>query len=1292
MHLSAPASTALQAHEDQARGYQIAQAILPPDLLQCLAEYPAGRLSLQISRALVKIPFEVIVDLTGPWQSRFSIVRTLSDLELPDAEEVQSWSPAPDDRLLIDVISDGESLQERQAWDDALMSCGLSGLCEPNDPCLIIANDSKIAQEHFRRTALPKPIVWIWPTTGEDIEAVALLTGHGHAVLALDVSRTEQTMLQAGLPLLAACARGQPIPEAIRQATQTEACPGTPWRAYNVPYRLFIASTNGRAKLAHGENRQVTALSLDLAGSTSLIQALGSEGYSEMLSELHQICVDCAEERGGVQYGRLGDDSSMIVFGLPRALEDAAQRAMTTALAMQRAIAALPGSPKLRIGIATGRVSVHQDVPYGQTVHLAARLQALGDPGDVIVDATSRSLSQQEFVFGSQTDYQVVDTDLGQLSGATLLGSRESQQPLPAAAALAPFVAREAELADIKSYWHRSCAGEVIALTLRGEAGIGKTRLIREFLQTVDGESALIFQIRGLPDFQRSPFRSLIDALERGYQLQSGDSTEHMRLTLEKGTALPVTANDAVLQLVVLLGMTPASSAPGTTPNASKESGEKLRADIFETVYQVVMRCARTRPLAVVVEDMQWVDHSTLEALTSLFNRVRDDQGLPIFFLTSAREGTQAMELPDTNVLEIEKLSHAASRWLVREIGGEKLSANAIDRLAKRANGIPLFLEESAKIAVDTQRGPEDWQTTVPESLDALLMTRLDHAGQDAKSLAQVASVLGRGVPVALLETISKDAALPVSVGVFDETLLALESSGIVYRSETATSARLSFKHELLRDVAYSSMWVRDRNTIHALTVSYLETSFSDLVRHQPDTLAYHYRASGQYADAAREWEKAATLAAATSANMEAIDHLNSAIESQNQVSPTIDSERAELRLQLKLAARLIASDGYGAALVEQVYARAEALARRLEDSAAKLKAQLGLESVYVMRGKLRLATTLARSVLETAVALVDEGANPAMLMQARWALANVLFHSGQSTEAMLLFEKCLAEYRADMHQPHAVQDPGVMCLCYSAWALWEMGYADQAKSRIEEVVSLAGRLKHKFSEAQAHGFAASLCLFRGELDQGLSHAERSIQISEESGFSVWFAHATIIRGRLRALTNRSDDSIAEMSKGYQLWASTGAVITCPFYLALIAETHLEREQIEAAKTCVDQALQIIESSNEMYHKAELLRLSGQIAYAKGEPVQGQALVAQAISLSNEQNKPAFALRASMVASERLSRNGHHEQARLMINQAIEPFSEGFDTADLLAAKYLQQTQSTQVISPSNSDGSEHRR
>ena len=369
---------------------------------------------------------------------------------------------------------------------------------------------------------------------------------------------------------------------------------------------------------------------------------------------------------------------------------------------------------------------------------------------------------------------------------------------------------------------------------------------------------------------------------------------------------------------------------------------------------------------------------------------------------------------------------------------------------------------------------------------------------------------------------------------------------------------------------------------------------FPTLLEIQPELLAYHYTQAGLDNLAVTYWERAARLAASRSAYHEAISHLTAACRLIEAQPDTFDRRSVELRLLLLLAGRLIATEGYGADRVEEVYTRALELCKQVGDPAALRKARLGMEGYYFMRADFAKAREFAEEVAAM------EGPQPPEIrtLQAEWAIANIQFHQGELESAVARMDRCLQKYDRARHHPGAIQDPGVMCLCYSAWALWELGYPDEAKKRANEVIALAHELDHKFSIGQAYGICAGVHFFRGENEMALMRSGQAVEVCELHGFSVWLAHAKMLRGRIVAELGGVDDGIREMLQAYGMWTKTGAVVTRPFYLAMLAEGYALAGRVAEGLAALDNAREIIRTCGERYYEPEIQRLAGELLSA----------------------------------------------------------------------------------------------
>lgn len=372
-------------------------------------------------------------------------------------------------------------------------------------------------------------------------------------------------------------------------------------------------------------------------------------------------------------------------------------------------------------------------------------------------------------------------------------------------------------------------------------------------------------------------------------------------------------------------------------------------------------------------------------------------------------------------------------------------------------------------------------------------------------------------------------------------------------------------------------------------------------------------------------------------------------------------------------AGRLIATEGYGADQVEAVYGRALALCRQLDDPVAMAKALFGLEGYHFMRADFGRA----RAISEQAAELARHSSDPMAALQSQWVAANLLFHQGELRPAVERMDSCLAAYQTLEHRPNAVQDPGVMCLCYSSWALWQLGQPDQALQRATRVVELARRLNHPFSMAEAFGFITVVQHFRGDHEAALHSVEQALRISEDGGFSVWLAHAQVMHGRLLAQGGEHERGVALMRSGYERWSASGAVVTRPFYLAMQAEGLALAGRPDEGLGLLDSARALIEQHHERYFEPEVLRLTGELTRQLASRHGGlqddvaEAWFERALASADEMQQHGLALRCACSLAALWQSADAHARAGQLIERHLRLCTEGSTTADLRRARAL---------------------
>ena len=1023
--------------------------------------------------------------------------------------------------------------------------------------------------------------------------------------------------------------------------------------------------------------RQVTVMYCDIVGSSRLLDTLRAERYSELVGRYYACGTNIVSAYGGSIH-KLEGDGFVCLFGFPTAHEDCAAQSLKAGREIIDAVAALGLS--VRIGIDTGQVAVKEGDPFGPPLHIARRLQQLATPGTITVSQSTQQLLQGRFAFRAIAG-PVELKDYPQLQKAYVaLGEiRSDPDPREAAWSMTPFLGRTRELRVIQDHWSAAQSGLMTAVLVSGEAGIGKSRLISEFKrQLLAGGNQPILG-RCTPDHVASAFHPVIDFLRRLFQIQDSDDA---RTKLGKIAAHMPSAGDGAPLIAALL-----SIPSGTQDPRLQLPPDKLRRLTLNALTSWVRHRAQVSPLCILVEDVHWIDPSTAELLERLMaegSRLR----LLLIATMRSRAGTVWNPAAPIHRIELGGLSPESARTMVVEAGGASLPGEMIRSLAARADGVPLFIEESTRMAVDLLRtghagdAASVLELKIPRKLQDLLMARLDRL-ESAKPVAQVGGTIGREFPLALLQAVLASPDAPVRIDDLGARLCELVASGLVIEKAESPGSTYFFKHALVRDAAYQSLWERDRKTLHRAIATVIAKQFSGLEEAQPELLAYHFSEAGNAAEAIVYWERAARRAAARSAHYESISHIRKALELLRSMTPSPDLARTELRLQLLLAARLIATEGYGADQVERVYSRAAELCREADDEGALLKAQLGLEAYHFMRADFDEAHRIADQVAALANRLPDATRR----LQARWADANILFHQGELMSAVERMDACISDYGDSRHHPDAVQDVRVMCLCYSSWGRWELGYPDDALRRANAVVALSTRLDHRFSMGEAYGFRAAVRHFRGENECALEDAERAIEICEDHGFAVWLAHAKLMHGRAAAELGELDAGIPEMRQAYRMWAATGAVVTTPFYLAMQAEGLALAKRPDEGLDLLEEACEIAAITGERYYEAEIQRLLGELilqsAALRGvdRSAEAQRWFLGGLDLAEASKLYSLKLRCATSLGRLWSSQGRSGEAMEVLGSAYRWFTEGAKTRDLECARaLLKRTNEASVV------------
>jgi predicted ATPase len=948
--------------------------------------------------------------------------------------------------------------------------------------------------------------------------------------------------------------------------------------------------------------------------------------------------------------------------------------------------------PKLvaRVGIDSGAVVVgagadrEADV-FGETPNIAARLQARAVPGTVLITAATHRLISGLFVveaLGPRTT-EGITTPLEVFQVVRPTGVRGRVQAAPG---LTPFVGRDEELRLLLSRWQRARDGEGQVALIIGEPGIGKSRLVAEFHDRIRDAAHIWMESAGEQFFENTPFHAIIDLLSRWLELQGGTNTEEQFERIERALASAGLKVSEVAPLIADLLQLPA----GVRHPILTLTAEQKRRRLLGALVGWVLGAAKVQPLVLVVEDLHWLDPSTLDLLQLLA-----EQGatVPLMLLYTARPEFRAPWpiRSHHSRITLNRLSPRDVREMVALMAAHNaLTRESLEAVVERTGGVPLFVEELTRAVLD-QGGAQARGREIPATLHDSLMARLDRLGP-AKEAIQIGAVIGGEFSYELLHAVH-----PIPDEDLQGAIRSATDAELVYVRGIPPEATYQFKHALIRDAAYEALLRSRRKELHGRIAEVLVGQFPDKVTSAPELLAHHYTEAGVVEQAIIYWQRAGRGAIERSANAEAISHFTKGLELLRSTPESTGRIQQELRLQMALGGSLTAIKGYAALETGEAYARALELCRQVGETPLLFPILGALATFHGIRGE----TRTSRELVEQLLRMAQDLQTPALLQSAHYAMGQVLYELGELPESRKHLEQAISLYDPQKRHFRPFHDPGVACLGIAALTLWSLGYPDQALQRIRASLTLAQELSHPFSLAFALDCKAALYQFRGEAGATIEQAEALIALSHEHGFTLREALGVIWRGWALAKQGRKEEGIIQIRQGLAASQATGADLWQPYCFALLAEACGEAGQTEEAFTALAEAFDLMGRTGSAINEPRLYRLNGELLLMQNDsdtrtsqtrfasassglwpagsnsfrPVpnvtQAESCFQRAIEVARKQSAKCWELRTTMSLARLLVRQGRHDEARTMLADVYNWFTEGFDTADLKDAKAL---------------------
>ncbi len=902
------------------------------------------------------------------------------------------------------------------------------------------------------------------------------------------------------------------------------------------------------------ERRQLTVFFADLVGSTALAHQLDPEDLRDLMRLYATLSAEVVGRFGGT-LAEVAGDGTIVYFGHPKAFEDAAERAILAGLALIEGLRglALPAPVEVRIGIASGLMivgdlietaGIRQREIVGSPANLAARLQKLAPPNGVVIAAATKRL-----VGGA---FDLLPLGAQQVEGfAAPIEAFAVRAPQAAASRFeahagnrpGPLIGRPAESALIEERWRQALAGNGGCVLIRGEPGIGKSRLVRELEDRVARQAHGQVSFAGSPLHRHTPFFAVFG---------------------ERQLDEPAGSRDL---------------AP-----------DRRREALIEAALGQLLERAATQPLLVVFEDAQWLDATTLELVGRL---VREAGAAPMLLVvTSRRSFVPPWDgLDEATTITLGPLDRAASRQLVEQVRGSRPLAEAVvAAIIERTDGIPLFIEETTRAVLEAGLQAAA-ANAVPETLRDTLMARLDRH-ETGRAVAQIAAAIGRSFSYEVLALIA-----PMPPAALHAALDSLLQSDLIFQDGLPPRASYVFKHALIQEIAYESQLKRRRRSIHGQIAATLRRHFPAT---PADELGHHHAEAGEVEAALEAFEHAADDAISRSASAEAAAHLARALQLLSTLAAGPGRDRRELALVIAHGAQLVAVSGNAADEVGRAYERALALSHEVGEPRHVFRALRGLQTFHIVRGTL----TEAKAIGEQLLAEAGRADDDELLLQAHRPHGLCLLYMGELETSLHHSTIAASLYDPERHARHRFvynSDPGVLAHCSLAWAEWLLGDAAAARRASARALALAEAPEpHPHSRAFALSFRASLEQFDGDRDAACEQAEAVLALATRHRFAYWLAWGHAIRGWAMATSRGSSDGLEECRRGLDTYRATGAGLMVPYFSGLLAEACGSTGRLELGLEVLGQARADAEAGGIRFYlpflhqlRAELLEASG---------------------------------------------------------------------------------------------------
>ena len=1077
------------------------------------------------------------------------------------------------------------------------------------------------------------------------------------------------------------------------------------------PAVRLTAPAEASVLVTDGERKTVTALFADIKGSTELEQDLDPEEAREIIDPALKLMIDAVRRYDGYIVQSTGD-GIFALFGAPVAHEDHPQRSLYAAIRMQEEIRRYADRLRadgrapiqIRVGVNTGEVVVRsiatgagqvEYTPIGHTTNLASRMQALADPGATAISESTRRLVEGYFILKSLGPARIKGvTDPVNLYEVTGLGPLRTRLQRSAGRGFTKFVGREREMDAMRHAAERAKSGHGQIVAEMAEAGVGKSRLLFEFKATT-AAGWMVLEAFSVSHGKASSYLPVIDLLHSYFKIASQDDQRTRREKIAGRIAILDRAlEDTIPYLYGLLGI-----AEDPDPLAQMDAHIRKRGTL-DAIKRILLRESLNQPLMVIFEDLHWIDDETQALLNILADSIATAKILLLVnyrpeyshqwgsktYYTQLRLDPLGRESADEmlSALLTSPAPATQSQGASRERSGgdidvaERVRAHDIEALKRliieRTEGNPFFMEETVEVLVDDGALVRDGATLrltkpladlkIPPTVRAILAARIDRLSPADKDLLQTLAVIGKEFPLSLVR-----AVVAASADELARMLDDLQLSEFIYEQPAFGDIEYTFKHALTQEVAYNSILIERRKTLHERIGAAIEELFKNSLEDHLSELADHYARSSNIEKAVECQARAAKRELSQSAYQGALLRLENAIELFAKLPDSPERAELELDLQIDYGASLLVTRGWWVPEAGKAFSRARELCQQKEEDPRLYRVLSGLHSFHLVRGE----HPTALAYIDELIALADRFRNDEMQADAHLQAGFSKFFMGDFGDAHSSLELCIgyhARHIATGLAP-ADQDPLMSALCYDAMTLWMLGYPDQAAKRASQSLERARELGSAFTLTWCLSQLGMYYTIRRDFDAAEKTTTEALSLARKHGLA--FLEAQILAYRLIGSAAQGKfGQTADRASSESGFAEAGYELAHTWARPILAQGFASVGQIDTALALIAQSAELVDKNQERYVESEVHRIKGELTLLQSKDASAaEQSFTKAIEIARRQRAKSLELRATISLARLLRDTDRRGEARATLAKIYNQFTEGLNTPDLKEAKSL---------------------